>query len=419
MDVKSAESKSRAIKVLIGSIIIVAISYGTMNVQSLYIAPICAQTGAELTQVSLLFSVITAASAIGGLVAAVLIEKIPMRILLYFGTACYVLFFVCLYFADSLPLVYLGAVFYGLCQVFVGFTTLQPLVTWWHAKDTAKKVSFLSIGMKLAAVILSPTIVWFLSNVGYDGTLLFNGGVLGVVMLLAVIFLTSNKPESYGLVAWGHEESADTDHAAGEPEGISAKQAMRTLPFWAVLLASILISIPVAGFVTNAAVIFQSCGFDDSGAGIMISVFSALSIATVFIYGALTDKFGTRLANMSFTIASIVCVAGFLVTDGMVAAVFISLAGAVLSAYSGMIAAVTFGPLFGSRAIGPLVSVGLVACGVGSTIAPPVASSIFTSTGSYWGFMAISLVICFVVLVLLLAATSKKSFERVAAIKPE
>lgn len=417
---------SRAVGVFIGCMALIAITYGTMNIQSNYLIPICEQTGATLTEASVMFSAAAFASAIAGILAAAIIDKVPMKILMFVGVLLYGSFFAILYFAKSLPLIYVAGALYGCCQVFAGFTTCQPLVTWWHARHTAFKISMLSVSMKIFAMILSPLVVWLLATIGYHGTLLVNGGLLGLVAIICVFFLISNKPSSYGMDPYaeaaaskGEEDKATdnqasaTDDNAVESEGLDVKDSFKTFPFWAIMVASFLICIPVAGFVTNAAVIYQSCGMDAVAAGNMISLYSFFAIFTVALYGIVSDRLSPRIANLISTGVAAVFLLVFVFCDGMVAAVSISIAFAVLSAFTGLIAAVTLGPIYGPKPIGTLVSLGLVACGLGSTAAPPVAASIYATTGSYNDFIIIGIVICIAVFVLIFSATSKRAMSHV------
>ena len=415
--------KARAACVFVGCMALIAITYGTMNIQSNYLIPICEQTGATLTEASVMFSAAAFASAIAGLVAAAIIDKVPMKLLMFGGIACFIAFFAILYFAKSLPMIYVAGALYGCCQTFAGFTTCQPLVTWWHARHTALKISMLSVSMKVFAMILSPLVVWLLATIGYHGTLLVNGGLLGIVAILCIVFLISNKPASYGMDPYA--ETADAAPAKdeapsekkAEEEGLSVKQSFKTFPFWAVMIASFLICIPVAGFVTNAAVIFQSCGMDAVGAGNMISLYSFFAIFTVALYGVISDRLNPRAANLISTGVAAVFLVLFMVCDGMVSAVSIAIAFAILSAFTGLIAAVTLGPIYGPKPIGTLVSLGLVACGMGSTAAPPVAASIYAATGSYNDFILIGVVICVAVFILIATATSKRAVAHVEKLK--
>ena len=421
-----SESKKRAFKSLAGCVVIIAIVFGTLNIMSNYIGTVCEQTGASVVQVSLLFSIASAVSAVAGLAAAALIERVPMRRIMLGGAISFVLFFACLYFAQDITLVYVGAVFFGLSQVFAGFTVSQPLITWWHAKGVGKKISSLYVAMSVGAVILSPTIAYLLGAFGYQTTVLFNGGVLGIVLIVCVVALVSNRPSSYGLEAYGSEEakpaSAESEESAarsGKPEGLSAMQALRTYPFWAILLGASLLMIPANGFVTNASVIFQSCGFDAVTAGAMISVYSACAVVWVFLYGALSDKFGARKVSILYTCAAVVILATFFLVGGKAGAIILTVTFGIVTAYGGMIGAVTYGPLYGPRAVGTLVSLCLVGTGVGAMLAAPIATAMYEATGGYEAFMGMSAVLCVVILFLFATATSRRMVEKVASIKPE
>ena len=96
-----AESKKRAQKVLAGCIIIVGIELGTLCVLSNYIGALCEQTGAELTQVALMFSVFNLTSAFVGLVVSALVDRVPMKAIMLVGAVCYIVFFAFLYARDS------------------------------------------------------------------------------------------------------------------------------------------------------------------------------------------------------------------------------------------------------------------------------------------------------------------------------
>lgn len=421
---ESSAVKSRATKVLVGCVLIIAIEYGTLNIMSNYISAICEQTGASAVQVSLLFSIASAVSVLAGLAAAIVIEKVPMRLIMMGGSASFILFFMLLYFADGIIPVYIGSVFYGLTQVFIGFTVCQPLITWWHTKNVGKKLSALSAAMSVGAMILSPAVASLLNGAGYHAAILFNGGVLGVALILCVVFLVSNRPESYGLSVSGADgkSASDSDSqqaAVAKPEGISAKQALRTYPFWAILIGASLLMIPANGFVTNASVIFQSCGFDAVTAGTMISVYSACAIAWVLVYGVISDRFGPRLANIVYTCASFVILGSFYLIGGMVGSIILVATFGIVTSYGGMIGAVTFGTIYGPRAIGSLVPLCLVGTGIGATFAAPIASAINEATGGYEAFMGLGAVLCVVILVLFATATSRAAVERVRAIEPE
>ncbi len=423
VDAKARQSKSRANKVLIGCILLIAVEYGTLNILSLYIEPICTTLGVDATAVSFMFTITNIVSVASGFLVALLIEKVNLRLIMFTGVICFMLFFGILYVATSIVMIYVGAVFYGVSQVFVGFAVTQPLISWWHAKNVGMKMSSLSLAMSVGALIMAPTIGSALPALGMPGTVLVNGGVLGVLMLIAVAFLISGKPETYGLKPYGYEEAQEEvaqEELAGEASvasGLTFKQCLKTYPFWAILFVPFLLYIPGNGFVTNEAVIFQSCGFDSGGVSMLMSVYSGCMIVWVLLYGFLSDHIGPAKASIIYAIGGIVCLLGFVILGGQAGAIFLAVTIGIINSFSGMIAAIMFGKLFGTRAVGTLIAVGNIVGGVAAAVAPPIASFINAATGSFTAFMVLSAVIVVVVLFLLVTATSKRQVARIQALE--
>ncbi|MBQ6390556.1 MAG: hypothetical protein IJH88_02920, partial [Eggerthellaceae bacterium] len=77
------------------------------------------------------------------------------------------------------------------------------------------------------------------------------------------------------------------------------------------------------------------------------------------------------------------------------------------------------GHLFGTRAIATLIALCNVVMGIGSMIGPLVASFIIQVSGNISLFMMLSAVICAVVLVLFVTATSKRAIARIKAVEAQ
>lgn len=415
---KQKESKARATKVVIGSVVMIAVVFASLNCLSNYVGSICQELGASVVEVSLMFSIAMIMSTLGGLVAAVLIDKVKPRLLTFFGAACFILFFLFLYFGNSLAMIYIGTAFLGLATVFAGFTICQSLITWWNIKNVGKKISACSVGMNVFVMVLSPVLGILLVNVGFKDTVAIQGVVLSILILIAVIFFISNKPESYGLKPYGYEES-ELDSSAGQeyvPDGLTVKQALKTWQFWVVALCALLIMIPSNGFVSNAAMIFQSLGFDTVGAATMIAVFSACGLVWVFMYGAITDKLGAKKTNAIFVAIAVIALVIVILVGGQVGAIILAATFGVVTAMAGMLVAMTCGSLFGHRAIGTLISLALAISGIGSMLSAPIGAIINEMTGGYMGFLVMFIVILLVILGLLFLATSNSSVKKLKEI---
>ena len=123
--------------------------------------------------------------------------------------------------------------------------------------------------------------------------------------------------------------------------------------------------------------------------------------------------------SILYTCAAVVILATFFLVGGKAGAIILTVTFGIVTAYGGMIGAVTYGPLYGPRAVGTLVSLCLVGTGVGAMLAAPIATAMYEATGGYEAFMGMSAVLCVVILFLFATATSRRMVEKVASIKPE
>lgn len=412
-EAKLRESKSRANKSLVGSMLIIAMELGTLTTLSNYIGGLCEKFGASVTQIVLIFSIASVLSLICNLISAVAIAKVPAKLLVLIGCLGYIVFFVTAVLGKSVMVLYVGAACFGVGQTFACYTSLQPIITWWHVDNVGKKISFLSVAYCVAAVVFSLIIPRAINAVGFQKTLITHGVVGGAVMLLSTLFLISNKPESYGLKPYGYKE---TEGGAGQYtlSGLTVKQSLRTFTFWAIMIVSVLCGIAATGYMNNAALIYQSMGMDSVGAGNMIAVFSLVSIVWTFCYGAISDKLTPRKANLIYCLvdAAVFLIAAFV--SGTGGCIFVAITFGV-STFYGMLPAVTFPTLYGTKAIGTLIALGMVASAGSAMVAPIIASVMYEKSGNFSSFLLLSGILLVLALILLAAATSKASLMKIKA----
>ena len=156
-------------------------------------------------------------------------------------------------------------------------------------------------------------------------------------------------------------------------------------------------------------------GMDAVGAGNMMSIYSVMAIVWNFVYGALSDKVSPRKANIIFCVF---CVAVFLLASFMSGTAGCILIAVTFGAgtFSGMLAAVTFPPLYGTKAVGTLIAVGMVATSIGAMVAPVISSAMYEKTGSFSSFLLLGGILFAAALVLIAVGTSKAAVAKIKAI---
>lgn len=411
-----AISKKRANKALAGAIILVGIDYGTFAILSIFIAGLCEKLNTGLTEVAFMFTVTYAITLVVGMAAAAFIEKASPRLLCILGSLCYIAYFLCMAFCPNLTVLYIGAALFGASNCLAGYTVLQPVVSWWHAKDLGKKMSYLTIAAGVGAMILSPAATLLMRAVGFEAALIIIGVVLGVLMIVATVLLISDKPERYGLLPYGYEEgAADGEGEAGDPNaGVSFRKSMGNVYCLMIMVAMLIGAIAVTGFVNNEAYIYATYGLSETGAATMISVYSFASIIWTFAYGWICDKIGAGKGSAIFGILSIVAFLAAAFLPGMPGALSLAIMVGCAATYA-MLGAVLLGSMFGPKASGTLIVISNVFASVGGMAGPLLASGVFEGSGSYKGFMLIAAAIYVVYTLFVYFATNKPAMAKLRA----
>lgn len=409
-----AVSKKRANKALAGAIILVGIDYGTFAILSNFIGGLCEKLNAGLTEVAFMFTVTAFVALVVGLAAAAFIEKVSPRLLCIVGSLCYVAYFLCMALGSSLTMLYIGAGLFGASNCLAGYTVLQPVVTWWHAKNLGKKIAYLTIAASMGAMVLSMAITGFIGAVGFNTALLVTGLVLGAVMIAASVLLISDKPERYGVLPYGYDE-ADAQAAGMEGVemnfGVPLKKSLTSIFGIMILGAMLLGAIVGTGFVNNEAYIYGTYGLDDAGAATMISVYSLAALVWTFAYGWLCDKIGAGKGSAVFGAIAAVVFAVAAVLPGMPGALFMAIMFGCHASYA-MLGAVVLGEMFGPKASGTLIVISNVFASIGGMFGPLLASGMFESTGSYQGFLFVGAALFVVYVLFVYFATNKRAMAK-------
>ena len=132
-----------------------ASSYTTM---SNYVEPLARLFNVETGDISLIFTIHALTSLVFSLLLGKILKKVSVKLTVAVGAFAYVAFFVSVFFANSLPLVYIGVGLNGISFVLSGLVIGQTIVTWWAEKNTGRAVSYLPIGFSIMSFIISPLI---------------------------------------------------------------------------------------------------------------------------------------------------------------------------------------------------------------------------------------------------------------------
>jgi sugar phosphate permease len=326
-------------------------------------------------------------------------DRYGPRITVFVGIFLAGLGLVLMYFVDSLWSFLLVWAVIGATGINIGLSMpLDVAITNWFIKKRGTAISIKWVFSGLSGVIGLPLIAWMISVYGWRAACVIGGVVLWVVGLpLVWFFIRSKRPEHYGLLpdgATSSEENASDSFEAGKAYAadlgeveFTAKQAMRTAPFWLMIVAYMfhgalypVMNIHCIPFLTDR-------GMDLTLAAATMSVYILASIPARFLGGALIDRIPMK--NMHYALAGSFALQCFGVTlflfnqESMVVLyTFFVLYGIGMGAVMPM-TPVLRARYFGRKSFGTIAGWSRALTIPVGVIGPVLAGWIFDTTGSY------------------------------------
>lgn len=407
-------SKRYGAQAAAGALLGAFLANGTYNVLSIYLLPLSERMGASITSIALLFTFGSVGSMIGSFLLGALLKRMSAKALASIGSICFGLFFIILGFTTSLPLLYVGGALFGFSTVAAGMTIAQTIANWWFVKGRAKVISFITVGIGLGGLVLSPIVAGLIASFGIQKAALIQGISIGALLLINSIFIIPNKPETYGVLPVGAEEVQETasNTNVSVAHSLSVNEILKTVPFWLVTASALIGNLVFCGFLNNASALYQSMGASAGQAALCISVYNLVRLGWSTLYGTASDKFGMRPSSTVFLIITTLTFFASTKLTGMAGAMITaSLIGSI--SIIGMLGAVCLPKIYGAKESASLIGISVAIATIGAMIGSPFAARIYEVTGSYNTFMVIGGVLLIVVIVCLMTATSEKSINKI------
>ncbi|MDE2900343.1 MAG: MFS transporter [Chloroflexota bacterium] len=132
-------------------------------------------------------------------------------------------------------------------------------------------------------------------------------GLAALCILVPVSFMVRTRPEDMGLLPDGdkpddpppaREERAPTPPPLARPtrevEGLTVRESLRTMAFWLIVGAFMLVGLGMGGFHANLVTYFQDIGLAAQVAALSGTAFAIASVALRPVWGLLAERFSVR-----------------------------------------------------------------------------------------------------------------------------
>jgi MFS transporter, OFA family, oxalate/formate antiporter len=411
-------SNQRWLQLGLGLLVMLAIS-SPQYTWTLFTKPLQTTTGASLPAVQVAFTLVIILQTWFSPVQGWLIDRFGPRLLITLGAALSGLGWVLTSFTDTLIGLYLT---YGLfCGLGTGlvYVGVVGLMVRWFPDRRGFAAGIVAAGYGMGAMITTFPINAMIRDSGYRQTLLTFGIILGIVGVLASLFLRS--PRS------GDVENAPTPDTAGQDmagQGIGPKDMLRTPVFWLMFAMMTMMSTGGLMVTSNFAAFARDFGVADA----LVLGAAALPLALTFdritngltrpLFGWVSDIIG-RENTMGLAFGMEACAIALLVIFRQHPALFVFLSGVVFFGWGEIFSLFpsTLTDTFGTRYATTNYGFLYISQGIGAIFGGPLAALLRDATGGWVPVFMLAIVLDVVtaLLALFVLKAMRRKYAKAAA----
>ncbi len=362
----------------------------TASTLSFYFASFVKLFGWSHAQVSLLATSFSLAMGLSAPLVGWMLDRVDASLVMGCGAALVIAGLLMASRAHSLTPVLWA---YLLIGAGVGASTMIPasvVATNWFRERRGLALASTLAGAAGASVIMPLVISHLLVAQGTRATLAISAIPILVLVIPLLLLVVRTRPVS--VVERTAEEQGEA------LPGLEFSQALRTAPFWMLVIAQVCYGAGFGGFHYHFVPIVLSAGYSQGAAAILMSLAASVAVVSFFLVGMAADRFGGR-ATLAWSMAALgVGVALFGAIGYRAAAVPLLVAAlALVGLFAGsapIAAPVVLVETLGIRRFASLFGL-LNFCGLlGFALGPVMVGHIFDRTGSYFLAMQFSAAIC-------------------------
>lgn len=362
---------------------------GQSYVFSVFVDPIIRDTGLGRVEVSTLYALGTAVSAVMVVVVARLVDRFGARVMLAaigigLGAACFGMSFA----AGPLLLFFGFAALRALGQGSLPVTA-NMLAARWFVKRRGRAVAVVALGIAASNAVLPPATQALIGTFGWRGAYLALGTLVVAVLVPLALLIVRDRPEDVGLYPDGAqappaEKPQASDGAFdGSEETGPRGLVMLSVDFW-------LLALPVAAapFIVTALVFHQisvlgEVGIEPATAASAFVPFAIAAAASTVVAGFLADRFGPRtplFASLALLLAAL-SVLGLAHSVALVVLYAAALGAA--SGFQSVASGATWAHFYGREKLGRVQGPATMVMISGAAVAPLPLAAIYQASGSY------------------------------------
>ena len=387
----------------------------------IFIKPLKDDNGWSTTQVSWAPTIYFMVAGLTGAITGPIVDRRGPKAFMVVGmiangvSACFI------GLVSELWQLYLVYFVFALAYGMSASVAVNAIMTRWFIRKRALAMSISSTGVSAGGVILAPVASKLIDIGGLQLATPLLGLLVIVVSLPVVLLVLAWDPRSMGLVPDGDTtvpEKATTAAARrladAQMRSWTRKEAMRTMGFWAIFWAFLLVLIAQTGYIIHQVSFLEERLGSRSEAAFTISVTALGSVIARLIVGIFANGVDKRLLTVFLFVVQATCILLIIHTENIAATWIITLVFGFTIGNIYMMQSLLVGEIFGLLSFGSIFGLISFAGLIGSGLGPIGVGFLHDQTNGYGVPFTVLACLNYLAAVVVLFARADRS-ERVAA----
>ena len=286
---------------------------------------------------------------------------------------------------------------------------VNAIMTRWFVRKRALAMSISSTGVSLGGVVLAPVASWLVGVGGLELATPILGALVLIVALPVILGVIVWEPARMGLGTDG-DSLTDREAAAARPEmaaqyvAWTRKEAMRTVGFWAIFIAFLLVLVAQTGYVIHQVSFLEERLGSRNQAALTLSVTAFGSIVARLVVGIFADNVDRRLLTIILFVVQGTAILLIIHTQNIAATWILTLIFGLTIGNIYMMQSLLVGELFGMVSFGAIFGLISLAGQAGSGLGPVGVGILHDQTNGYTVPFTITAILCYLAAVAVLFA---------------
>ena len=300
---------------------------------------------------------------------------------------------------------------------------VNAIMTRWFVRKRALAMSISSTGVSLGGVILAPVASALVESGGLALATPILGALVLIVALPVILAVVAWEPAQMGLRPDG--DSAEAIQAAAARPAMAAQyrawtrsEAMRTVGFWAIFIAFLLVLVAQTGYIIHQVNFLEERLGSRNEAALTISVTAFGSIIARLVVGIFADGIDRRLLTVVLFVVQATSILLIIHIENVAATWALTLIFGLTIGNIYMMQSLLVGEIFGMVSFGAIFGLISLAGQAGSGIGPFGVGLLEDQTGGYTVPFTVTAALTYLAAVAVLFARPRKQSEPAATALP-